>query len=79
MISPHRFLNFNYCLLNVTSLIIQCLLERHTASLDQLLKFCKNQYGEINEEDILLAVSFLFSIGHAKYLNIDDVVILTNK
>jgi len=77
MISPHRFLNFNYCLINVTSLIIQALLERNSASLDQLLKFCKNNYNEINEEDILISVTFLYSVGRVNYLNDNDVVTIT--
>jgi ABC-three component (ABC-3C) system Middle Component 6 len=76
MIFPHRFLNFNYCLLNVTSLIIQCLLERNSVSLEQLLRFCKSNYNEINEEDILLSVSFLYSVGRVKYLNDNDLVTL---
>lgn len=77
MITPHRFLNFRYCLINVVSIIIECLLEQHFASLNQLLKFCQKKYREVNEEDILLGVSFLFAVGKVNYDIKQDIVSLT--
>lgn len=76
MLTPHRFTNLNYCLLYVTSLVIECLMYRGETSLSELYKYCKISSAEVNEQDITLAVSFLYLLNKAKY-NVDtDIVTL---
>lgn len=71
MLAPHRFINFNYCLVYVTSLIIECLRYRGSSTLKDLYSYCKSYSKEINEQDVTLSVSFLYLLGKAKY-NIDS-------
>ena len=74
MLEPHRFMNFNYCLIHVTARIIDCLLQRHESNLDELLNYANQYNSEINELDITQAVSFLFLLGKIEYSNSNDVV-----
>lgn len=76
MLTPHRFTNFNYCLIYVSSLVIECLISRGSASLSELYKYCKVSSSEINEQDITLAVSFLYLLSKAKYNIETDIVTL---
>jgi len=69
-------MNLNYCLINVTAQIIDCLLQRNEATLDDLLAYAVQNYSEINELDITQAISFLFLIGKIEYCNDSDVVSL---
>jgi len=74
MLTPHRFTNLNYCLVNVASLVIECLITRGSSSLNELHKFCKVSSSEINEQDIALAVSFLYLLNKANYNIETDIV-----
>jgi len=76
MLAPHRFTNLGISLVNVTSHVIDCLLQRHAASLDELLQFSRNSNSEINETDISMAVSFLYLMGKADYCPDREAVIL---
>lgn len=76
MITPHRFTNLNYCLVYVSSLVIECLISRGDSSLSELYKYCKISSAEINEQDITLAVSFLYLLNKAKYNIGNDIVTL---
>ena len=74
MLTPHRFTNFNYCLIYVSSLVIECLIARGSTTLDELYRYCKVSSSDINEQDITHAVSFLYLLGKAKY-NIDTDIV----
>jgi len=76
MLTPHRFINFNYCLVYVSSLVIECLISRGDSSLSELYKYCKISSAEINDQDITLAVSFLYLLNKAKYNIETDIVAL---
>lgn len=76
MLIPHRFTNLNYCLIYVTSLVIECLISRGGSSLNELYKYCKFSSAEINEQDITLAVSFLYLLNKAEYNVENDIVSL---
>ncbi len=76
MLTPHRFMNLNYSVLNVTSLVIDFLNQRYSGSLDDILSFAQDEYSEINEQDILLAISFLYLLEKADYCKDRDVVFL---
>lgn len=78
MLTPHRLLDLNFCVIKVSSIIIKCLLERGSYSLEEILKYCKNENEEINEQDITLSVSFLYLIGHASYDDKNDLVKLVS-
>jgi len=67
MLQPHRLTNLNYCLVYVSSLVIECLLSRGPTSLAELYMYCKSENTEINEQDITLSVSFLYLIDKAAY------------
>jgi len=76
MLTPHRFTNLNYCLIYVSSLVIECLISRGSSSLSELYKYCKVSSTEINEQDITLAVSFLYLLNKAEYNVENDIVSL---
>ena len=77
MLAPHRLMNLNYCVINVASLVVKCLLERGNYSLDGVLQYCKVENSEINEQDITLAVSFLYLLDKVEYRKDEDMVCLT--
>jgi hypothetical protein len=77
MITPRRFTNLNYCLVYVSSLVIECLLSRGQLSLDELFRYCKLSNEEINEQDVTLSVSFLFLLNKARYIPDSDLVELS--
>lgn len=76
ILSPHRFTNLNYCLVKVTSLIIECLISRGASSLQDLLFYCESESQDVNDQDITLAVSFLYLLNKATYVADDDLVML---
>lgn len=79
MLAPHRLMNLELCLINISSIVIKCLLERGEYSLDEILKYCKNENEEINEQDITLSISFLYLIGRVTYDNKTDLARLIKK
>ncbi|HCG8289266.1 TPA: hypothetical protein NJ528_003357 [Vibrio parahaemolyticus] len=76
MLTPHRFMDLNYSVLNVTSLAIDLLTQRCSATLDEILDFAQDEYSEINEQDVLLAVSFLYLLGKVRYCKESESVLL---
>ena len=58
MITPRRFSNLDYCLINISSLVIECLLQRGSTTLEGLYSYCKLSKSDVNEQDISLSVSF---------------------
>lgn len=74
MLEPHRFMNLDYSVVNVSSLVIQCLLERGDYELHSLLDYARVSCEEINEQDIMLAVSFLYLLGKVEYQKESDLV-----
>jgi len=77
MLVPHRFTNFDYCLIYVSSLVIECLISRGSSSLNQLHDYCRLSSNEINEQDITLSVSFLYLLGKTTYNTALDTVELS--
>lgn len=69
-------MNLNCSLVKITSVVIQCLRERGKTSLGDLLSFLKATNEDVNEQDVMLAVSFLYLLGRVNYLSDDDVVAL---
>jgi len=74
MLTPHRFMDLNYSILNVTSLVIEFLNKKHSGSLDEILLFSQNEHSEINDQDVLLAVGFLYLLDKIEYCKDRDLV-----
>ena len=69
-------MNFDYSLVNVSSQVVQCLKERGSKKLHEILSYTKISCEEINEQDVMLAISFLFLLGKVEYLKETDLVCL---
>lgn len=69
MLSPNRLMNLDYSLLNVTANVISCLLERTFVTLDILIDYVCSPSNQINESDVILAVTFLYATGKVEYIN----------
>ena len=74
MLKPHRFMNLDYSVINVASIVIQCLKERGDKELHEVLSYAKASCEEINEQDVMLAISFLFLLGKVEYIKESDLV-----
>jgi hypothetical protein len=79
MLSPHRFTNFDYSVINLSSLVIQCLLERGSYRLHDLLNYIKLAYEETNEQDLMLSISLLYLLGKVDYSKENDTVFIIGK
>lgn len=74
MLKPHRFMDFDYSLVNVASQVVQCLRERGKNKLHEILSYTKTSCEEINEQDVMLAISFLYLLGKVEYIKETDLV-----
>lgn len=63
MLTPSRFMQLDYSLIAVTAQVIACLKERKMSTLVELLRYAKHASSQIAENDILLAVTFLYATG----------------
>ncbi len=78
MLTPHRLMNLDFSLVNVSSLVIQCLLERGAEELHEILAYAKTGCEEINEQDVMLAVSLLYLLGKVEYTKETDRVSMSH-
>ncbi|MEZ8468325.1 ABC-three component system middle component 6 [Vibrio splendidus] len=62
-------MKLDYSLLNVTAQVIACLLERPFVVLETLVDYARNSSEQINESDVILAVTFLYATGKVEYFN----------
>ncbi|CAH7251287.1 conserved hypothetical protein [Vibrio chagasii] len=76
MLTPHRFMDLNYSVLKVTSLAIDFLKRRRNGTLDEILAFSQDYNADINEQDVLLAISFLYLLGKVEYSKDNESVFL---
>lgn len=74
MLKPHRFMNLDYSLINVISLVVECLIDRGSYPLHKILDYTKADCIDINEQDVMLAVSFLYLLGKVNYDKESDLV-----
>lgn len=74
MLKPHRFMNLDYSVVSVASIVVQCLLERGDYELHKILDYARVSCKEINEQDVMLAVSFLYLLGKVEYKKESDLV-----
>lgn len=76
MLTPHRFMDLNYSVLKVTSLSIDFLKRKRSGTLDDILTFSQDYNADINEQDVLLAISFLYLLGKVEYSKDSESVFL---
>ncbi len=67
-------MNLDYSLVNVASQVVQCLKERGNSQLHEILSYSKITCVEINEQDVMLAISFLYLLGKVEYVKETDLV-----
>jgi hypothetical protein len=76
MIAPHRLMNLNYSIVSIAAIVVECLIERGAYPLHNILSYAKIEFDDITEQDIMLAVSFLYLLGKVDYdLNADAIFI----
>ncbi|MGL4355631.1 MAG: hypothetical protein ACRCTP_17495 [Aeromonas popoffii] len=76
MIAPHRLMNLNYSIVSIAAIVVECLIERGAYPLHKILSYAKVEFDDITEQDIMLAVSFLYLLGKVDYdLNADAIFI----
>lgn len=67
MIKPHKYLNLNLCVLNVSALIIKELQRTNLVRYDELLNSLVLKLGEDTREVYPYAIDFLYLLNKVKY------------
>lgn len=78
MLVPNRFSNLKFSLMNVTALVIDCLLQNGKATTKELTEHLHNFSKEFNRDDVLRAVTLLYALGKVEYSEKRDFVKLVN-
>lgn len=78
MIVPNRFSNLKFSLMNITALVIDCLLQNGKATTKELTEHLHNFSREFNRDDVLRAVTLLYALGKVEYSEKRDLVKLIN-
>lgn len=71
---PNRFSNLKFSLINVTALVIDCLLQQEKATVKELTMHLKNFSKDFERDDVVLAVTLLFALGKIEYSEKKDQV-----
>ncbi len=74
MLLPNRFSNLKFSLINVTALVIDCLLQQEKATVKELTMHLKNFSKDFERDDVVLAVTLLFALGKIEYSEKKDQV-----
>jgi len=74
---PNRFSNLKFSLLNVSSLVLDYLLQEGRASQQQLLKHLNNFSTDFCPDDVLRAVTFLYAVNKVTYRENFDLIEIT--
>lgn len=78
MLVPNRFSNLKFSLLNITALVIDCLLQEDKATTKELTTHLNNFSKEFDRDDVLRAVTLLYALGKIEYSEKHDLVKLIN-
>lgn len=78
MIVPNRFSNLKFSLMNITALVIDCLLQNEKATTKELTAHLHNFSKEFNRDDVLRAITLLYAVGKVEYSEKRDLVKLVN-
>ncbi|MBB6521146.1 hypothetical protein HNR48_001424 [Pseudoteredinibacter isoporae] len=83
MLSPSRFSNLRFSLLNTTSLVIEFLLKNNRATISEVLDYLLIFHSSYTRDDVTKCVTLLFALGKVNYSEKTDKVWLikykTNK
>ena len=74
MLLPNRFSNLKFSLLNITALVIDCLTQDEKITVSELTAHLKKFSQELEREDVVLALTFLYSLGKVEYSLKKDTV-----
>lgn len=78
MLTPNRFSNLKFSLLNVTSLVIDYLLQENKTNVDSVVCHLQHYSQDFDRDDVRLAVTFLYALGKVDYSAKNDQIILKN-
>lgn len=67
MITPHKYLNLDLSVINVSALIIQQLKEHKLIKYDELLYLVMSQLGKKTKETFPYAINFLYLLDKITY------------
>lgn len=79
MIRPDRHTNLDYCIVNISSLILKQLSAFYNISYDNLLDRVATTLGDEAKENYPYALNFLFLLGKIIYLKDSDSFRLNNE
>ena len=79
MLTPNRFTNLKFSLLNTTALVIDYLLQENKATTKELLTHLNNFSKEFDREDIVKSVTFLYALGKVDYSEKSDRITLSSQ
>lgn len=68
MITPHKYLNLDLSLLNISAFILQEFKKTSILQYDDVINSCVNSFGENVKEIIPYALSFLYMLEKIEYL-----------
>lgn len=76
MLIPNRFENLRISLMNISALTIEFLLnkEGYKATVREISTHLNQTSKELDKEDVVHIVTFLFALGKASYTVSDDTV-----
>lgn len=74
MLVPNRFSNLQFSLVNITALVIDCLLQEEKATTKELTNHLNNFSKEFDRDDVLRAVTLLYALGKVEYSEKQDLV-----
>jgi hypothetical protein len=69
MIEPHKYINLDVCVLNISACIIKELQRTNLVKYDELLISLVSKLGEETKEIYPYAIDFLFLLNKIKYHN----------
>lgn len=78
MLVPNRFSNLKFSLVNITALVIDCLLQEEKATTKELTTHLNNFSKDFDRDDVLRAVTLLYALGKVEYSEKQDLVKLVN-
>ena len=74
MIKPAKYTNVNLSIIGLSTVILSMLKEEKAQKYEQILGKIKYKRGKQGNENFLLALTFLYSLGKIKYYQKEDVI-----
>lgn len=74
MIKPTKYTNVNLSVIGLSTAILSMLKEERVQKYDQILGRIKYKNGKQGNENFLLALTFLYSLGKIRYYQEEDAI-----